>query len=668
MSEQVQLIREAAEMLRRATSLPVNGLSDDESGELLIATEELGRATDSMRALTAADINFRSRYTLGSEAMCRGYGYTKGSHLIEYLTRISSAEAARRIRLGTAIMPRTALDGSAVAPVQPIIADAVISGDVGVEVAGHLLRLVNRTETTATETDRESALTALVEQATQVSCDLVAVQARQWAAVLDTDGIEPREEQLRAKRGLWLGRESNGMTPFTGALDPVSAGILTAIFTDAAQATTPRFVDTLTGLAPDCVADGDGTPADDRSRPQRDLDVLLGTVKAGLRASAKENGGMRPTTTVSVHVTLQDLENGTGVGWIDGVDEPISVETVRALMCDGTYEKVLLGNAGEVLYLSTTHRFFDSSQRRGMAARDGGCVWKNCPAPARQCDAHHVIEWDDAGNGPTNIDNGVLLCSAHHQYLHASRFQIRMITGKPHLLAPAWIDPTQTWTPMGKARTQLPPGMRRPAAVSTPVEQHPYPTTSTTDRSGTERWGNDRWGNDRYPYPTEPGPPETFPYPTERVDGPGDSLYPYPTEPGTPEEFPYPTEPPNYRAQCLVPSTTVSAPASHPLSLWTPAPASSSALSKELAAADRGGLSRRRGRCNAGDLHGASHHCEVIHNRLSSPPTTAALAGGSTPDCCRQARSRGSWSRGRDRAAAAPTSITSAIDRDAALR
>ena len=33
-----------------------------------------------------------------------------------------------------------------------------------------------------------------------------------------------------------------------------------------------------------------------------------------------------------------------------------------------------------------------------------------------------------------------------------SNFEMRMIRGKPHLLAPPWIDPEQRWIPLGKSR------------------------------------------------------------------------------------------------------------------------------------------------------------------------------------------------------------------------
>ena len=38
------------------------------------------------------------------------------------------------------------------------------------------------------------------------------------------------------------------------------------------------------------------------------------------------------------------------------------------------------------------------------------------------------------------IDNGVLLCPKHHHLLHSSAYQLRLIDGRPWILAPPWLD------------------------------------------------------------------------------------------------------------------------------------------------------------------------------------------------------------------------------------
>lgn len=308
----------------------------------------------------------------------------------------------------------------------------------------------------------DSAEKHLVEVASVRSADQVAVWAKVWRERLDPDGAAPRESELRERRGLWLGREKRGLVPFWGACDPLSAGQLHAVFAEANNPdAAPRFLsdeDRERGSAQTETAAGNivHSVTDPRTREQRQLDVLLGLITAGTRSTGLEPGGMRSIATVMAVVTLKDLESGTGIGWLDDVDEPISGASIKELACDAGFRKTLLGNAGEVLYVGRLQRLFTPAQRRALAVRDGGCVWQNCQAPPGWCHAHHVEEYNSNGkHGPTNIDNGVLLCSAHHHYLHNSAFTIKMIDGIPHLLAPPWIDPEQKWQKLGNSRILL---------------------------------------------------------------------------------------------------------------------------------------------------------------------------------------------------------------------
>src|SRR3712207_8025081 len=67
-------------------------------------------------------------------------------------------------------------------------------------------------------------------------------------------------------------------------------------------------------------------------------------------------------------------------------------------------------------------------------SRDGGCGWPTCDMPPGQCDAAHLTAWDQGDgtpHGPTNLDNGILLCRFHHRRFdnrseeHTSELQSR---------------------------------------------------------------------------------------------------------------------------------------------------------------------------------------------------------------------------------------------------
>jgi hypothetical protein len=39
--------------------------------------------------------------------------------------------------------------------------------------------------------------------------------------------------------------------------------------------------------------------------------------------------------------------------------------------------------------------------------------------------------------------------------IHTNDFTLRMIGGRPHMLAPPWLDPSQTWRPLGNPRLKM---------------------------------------------------------------------------------------------------------------------------------------------------------------------------------------------------------------------
>ncbi|WP_146070178.1 HNH endonuclease signature motif containing protein [Cryobacterium sp. Y29] len=166
-------------------------------------------------------------------------------------------------------------------------------------------------------------------------------------------------------------------------------------------------------------------------------------------------GGAAPT--VMIHINATDLQSGRGVGWIDGVDAPISFRRVNEAICAGGAQHVIFGTTGttgNILYLGDTVRCFTAKQRAAIAARDEGCIIPGCTTPARWSEIHHVIPWHQ--HGPTNIDNGVLLCWFHHHTINTSGWTIRMINGQPQIRGPLLWDPTQTWRPARSHRANTP--------------------------------------------------------------------------------------------------------------------------------------------------------------------------------------------------------------------
>ncbi|HEY5320757.1 MAG TPA: DUF222 domain-containing protein [Galbitalea sp.] len=435
---------------------------DEQLARIAVAAESLARRLGAIQLAVAAEIADRSRPELGTAGLSARHGCMRPAAFIEGLVQISGADAARRIRLGSALRRTQTMTGELLPPRFPILADAVAAGEIGTEAAAVIVRVLDDARRVADPADRDVAEAVLVDHArinpVQRVCDLaIAIRDR-----LDPDGILPREEETRARRGLRLGRERNGIVPFSGGAEPTTAALLKSAFDEAnAPGATPRFLseDDRRDGTTTTVAD-DGTEVvkirDARTRDQRQYDVFAGLLKAGIRNTGFEAGQIRSTAEVTVHVSLADLEFGAGVGWIDGIHEPVSVTTVERLACDAVFRRAVLGNDGEVLALGKARYPFNSAQRKAIIVRDGDqCLL--CDAPATWADTHHVEEyWTHGAVGTTDVDNGVMLCGPHHDFIHHTEWQIAMIGGIPHLLAPPHVDPSQTWKRLGNSRVLHP--------------------------------------------------------------------------------------------------------------------------------------------------------------------------------------------------------------------
>ena len=342
----------------------------------------------------------------------------KPEQLVEYLTRMSSREAARLVLVGTATRPTTTITGEHLHPRYRAIAAALTAGVLDVSAAASIIRRLDeaRTHHPAGD-DLDAAEQHLVADAEHLPADLIAGHAIAWRDALDPDGAEPRGEALRQRRAFHLHRERNGMTPFSGVMPPEDAALYRAALAAGGNPRAePMFLSDSDRADDTCtITDDNGemitTLVDPRARTQRDYDVFRGIFLAGVRTghtgTTTDNGTpkLRPSPTVNVTITWQEFHTGTGTGRLDDVLEPVSATTVQKIACDAGYRKVILGDHGEILHYGKLERYFTTHQRKALAVRDGGCVWPACTAPPAWCDAHHILEYDK-DNGPTDIDNG----------------------------------------------------------------------------------------------------------------------------------------------------------------------------------------------------------------------------------------------------------------------
>jgi hypothetical protein len=232
------------------------------------------------------------------------------------------------------------------------------------------------------------------------------------------------------------------MTQLSGLLDPASAAIVGAAY-DAATSPRrggPRFTDDTSKERAKKLVE------DDRTLGQIALDTFVDLIRVGTEADPGKLLGAR-RHAVRVLVTDRDLRERRGPAFIQDQTEAISITTAEQHICDTGIVPIQFTDDGESLRLGTTKRLFTAKQRDALAARDGGCRFPRCDRPASWCEAHHRIPWEK--NGPTDIDNGILLCRHHHMLIHDNHWTINQDPVHGFVaIPPRSIDPHQQPLPM----------------------------------------------------------------------------------------------------------------------------------------------------------------------------------------------------------------------------
>lgn len=403
--------------------------------------EHLGRLVDALRVSHAAEATNRVASPVDSLGAA---GFASAKHAVAGLTSVSESEAARRIRVGTALAEGVAISGAATSARYPAIAVAVSAGAIGLEAADLLVRELDAVSRRVDPVVLHAAEQSLVdlaagsETAPPLRVELVRDQVKAFILAIDPDGARPTEVRARHQRKVNIGRETeDGLIPVSGLL------------TCEVGATLQRLLDAHSRRVafPDLDDDASYVPADDRTPEQRRHDALADVLSAAVRVEdAPELAGSSPAITVTV--TAEALESQDGVGYIDGFATPVSIDTIERLIDSRGMQTVTMNAAGRILSLGSAQRCFTGAQRRAITARDGGCVIPGCTTPAGWCEVHHVIPWRNGG--ATHTDNGVLLCWGHHQRIDSGPWRLSMPDGVPHVRGPGHSE----WTPTLQARTR----------------------------------------------------------------------------------------------------------------------------------------------------------------------------------------------------------------------
>jgi Domain of unknown function (DUF222) len=173
---------------------------------------------------------------------------------------------------------------------------------------------------------------------------------------------------------------------------------------------------------------------DDRSPAQRRADALITMAEHALRSGELPvTGGVKPHVTALVH--LDTLTGADAAPTADyGFGATSSGEWARRFSCDAEISRVVFSPRGEILDAGRASRTFTAAQTRAIIARDRHCIWPGCDAPPAWCDCHHCTHW--AHGGPSNVENGALLCGRHHDRTHTHGHAIIKTRTGPYQVDP----------------------------------------------------------------------------------------------------------------------------------------------------------------------------------------------------------------------------------------
>jgi len=424
-------------------------------------------------ALIAGEIAARSTREMGHSGLAQRKGFRSPEEFVKVVTGSTGREAISVVRVGRIVRdaslegeadPTTGEAFEAREPWLAAVAAAVGAGRLSVNAADAIRTGLGSPTENVTAAQLAVAAEELCAEAVSLDPDRLQKRSRELRDELDDRGIADRERERFEKRSLRHFQLPSGMGRLIWDLDPESYATFIELYN---RATSPkRGVRFVSGEQKERA---DRILADPRSIEQLASDTMLGLLQAAATADSSEllgSGG----ASIRVLVTRAALDgggakregghdrgdrvsgedggngggdNGGGHGHIEGLSEPISIQTVERLACDGDTRSIEFDDSGQPLDVGREQRFFTKKQRVALSVRDGGCMFGVCERPPSMTEAHHIKFWARDG-GTTDIKDGICLCKFHHLLMHNNGWEIERVGDEYYLIPPPSVDAAQT--------------------------------------------------------------------------------------------------------------------------------------------------------------------------------------------------------------------------------
>ncbi|WP_243417976.1 HNH endonuclease signature motif containing protein [Actinomycetospora cinnamomea] len=363
-------------------------------------------------------------------------------------------------------------------PRRPHTADALAHGRIAPAHVAVIRRTISRLERVGTVTPHDLAdcERILAEAAAGLPPRMLQKVAQRLIDELDPDGAAPPDGEDRFDE-LRLVRRRDGSLAIKGRIrDPLDAEMMVEVFDLLSAPAGPhddrdkpcRTAGALKDMVQD-VLGAQGLATDSRrehaatdpehgpetepeTEPERpDEGTLFPTPGP---SGPPPDAGRQPTPGRSARRALLTITMdhrwlcaAVGHGTLAS-GAPVDAQTVRRWACDAEIVPMVLGTRSVPLDVGRASRTVTESIRRALDLRDGGCAFPGCSRRPRRCHAHHVRHWLD--DGPTCLDNLVLLCRFHHKLIHHGYWIVEILGGLPWFTPPPWVDPHQHRRPGGR--------------------------------------------------------------------------------------------------------------------------------------------------------------------------------------------------------------------------
>jgi hypothetical protein len=180
----------------------------------------------------------------------------------------------------------------------------------------------------------------------------------------------------------------------------------------------------------DEAADADDLGGFDRPRARQLADGLVRLAEAFLAGGRAGGTTVRARPTMLVVADVADLVGGGEAArrarllWrLPGSPPALTRDAIRRLSSDADLQ-MLLVDGHQILGISAPTAPIPARVRRAVVARDQGCRFPGCRAPAAWTDLHHVVPRNK--DGPTTLANLVCLCRRHHMAVTEGRWKLAM--------------------------------------------------------------------------------------------------------------------------------------------------------------------------------------------------------------------------------------------------